>query len=369
MLGAAAAAFQGQAGAALTYTGRVIGFAPDWYVPLGDMTATALIGAHGTYVNNPQLGVDPIAQDDPGGRSVGPNGATTNTPHIIATTPLTGPDLTIDMIVQLDDLDKSKHVLVTTALLDDGFSIEVLSGGQVRAFSRVGSTAHPFVGEVGDVPQGETVKVTYQRQSNLSGWSQRVYINGVLKAEDPTQRTWGTIAAGTVYIGTWWSGSAFLDPTDGLIAHVAGWNPLLSAVQIADLVRTNSIAWAENIDAGSVNASASKMVSVRQGGWHGKLPLTVSAGNGSLVTTSESGENITIEAGATTGIDDTFTYSFTDANDNTSPSRTVTVDVTEAATAQFTIPVAPSAPSAEPRQLADPRRQHRDVRCDMGGGT
>jgi hypothetical protein len=47
----------------------------------------------------------------------------------------------------------------------------------------------------------------------------------------------------------------------------------------------------------------------------------VTAGNGSLVTTTESGDEITILAGGTTGNDATFTYSFTDANGNTSQTN------------------------------------------------
>jgi hypothetical protein len=181
MLGTAAVVVRGQASAASTYTGRVTGYSPDWYLPLAESvgtTATALIGPNGTYQNNPQLGVDSIAQDDPGGRSVGLSAATTNTPHITATTPLTGPNLTVDMIIQLDDLTKVKHCLINTGTLSDGFSLEVLTNGQIRAFSRQGSTAFAIVGTAGAVPQGEAVKITYQRQSNVAGWSQRVYVNG-----------------------------------------------------------------------------------------------------------------------------------------------------------------------------------------------
>ena len=90
--------------------------------------------------------------------------------------------------------------------------------------------------------------------------------------------------------------------------------------------------------------NTSTMVSVRQGGWHGKTPLTATAGNGSLVTTTESGENITIIAGGTSGNDDDFSYSFTDANGKTSSTKTVTIDVTGASVA-FTVPLAPDAPS------------------------
>jgi hypothetical protein len=124
-------------------------------------------------------------------------------------------------------------------------------------------------------------------------------------------------------------------------------------VQIQDLVRVQSVAWAEDIGAGGVVADASKVISVRQGGWHGKLPLTATAGDGSLVTTTESGEDITIQAGATTGNDDTFTYSFTDANAETSPTRTITVDVTEAPTsAEFTVPAVPTEPGGTQHYVA-----------------
>jgi hypothetical protein len=125
MLGTAAVVVRGQASAASTYTGRVTGYSPDWYLPLAESvgtTATALIGPNGTYQNNPQLGVDSIAQDDPGGRSVGLSAATTDTPHITATSPLAGPNLTIDLIVQLDDLTKAKHVLINSVSLTAGSS-------------------------------------------------------------------------------------------------------------------------------------------------------------------------------------------------------------------------------------------------------
>jgi hypothetical protein len=95
----------------------VLGHLPAWYLRLAESTgptATALIGPSGTYLNNPQLGIDPIARDDPGGRSVGLSGATTGTPHVTEVSPLTGPALTIDLIVQLDDLTKAEHVLITT---------------------------------------------------------------------------------------------------------------------------------------------------------------------------------------------------------------------------------------------------------------
>jgi hypothetical protein len=94
-----------------------------------------------------------------------------------------------------------------------------------------------------------------------------------------------------------------------------------------------------------VDTNTSKVISVRQGGWHGKTPLTATAGNGSFVTTTESGENITIIAGGSSGSDDDFFYSFTDATSKTSSTKTVTIDVTGASVA-FTVPLAPAAPSA-----------------------
>lgn len=144
----------------------------------------------------------------------------------------------------------------------------MLTGGQVRAWSVQGGSARVFVGSAGDVPQGQAVKITYQRQSSATAWSQRVYVNGVVKAEDATPRTWAAIPPGIVYVGTWWTGSAFLDPTDGLIAHVAGWNRVLAPTEIQRLVHTRSVAWAEDIDAGAVQAAQSKVISVRQGRWH-----------------------------------------------------------------------------------------------------
>jgi hypothetical protein len=51
MLGTAAVVVRGQASAASTYTGRVTGYSPDWYLPLAESvgtTATALIGPNGT---------------------------------------------------------------------------------------------------------------------------------------------------------------------------------------------------------------------------------------------------------------------------------------------------------------------------------
>jgi hypothetical protein len=63
-----------------------------------------------------KLDIDPIAFDDVGGRSMGLSGETVGTPHVTVPSPLAGPDLTIDMIVQLDDLTKAKHVLITTEL-------------------------------------------------------------------------------------------------------------------------------------------------------------------------------------------------------------------------------------------------------------
>ena len=341
MLGAAQAALLGACQTVhATYVARVLAYAPDWYLPLSESsgsTAAALLGASGTYANGPQLGIDPIALDDPGGKSIGLSGATIDTPHVAVTSPLTGPDLTIDMIVQLDDLTRAKHVLITTTggSIDGQFSVEVLTNGQVRAWSVAEGTARIFLGRAGDVPQGEAVKITYQRKSSV-GWSQRIYVDGVVKAEDPNPRTWAAVPAGTVYIGTWRIGSVFLDPTDGLIAHVAGWNRLLSLAQIQDLVRVQSAAWAGNIDAGAMQQGATKQISVLQGGWHGKIPVTASAGNGSLVTTTESGDQITVTAGVVTGNDDTFSYSFTDANGNTTATKTVTIDVTTAAPAGVT---------------------------------
>jgi hypothetical protein len=57
MLGASQVALlgAGPAAAFATYVARVIGFAPDWYLPLGGPTAAALVSANGTYINNPQL--------------------------------------------------------------------------------------------------------------------------------------------------------------------------------------------------------------------------------------------------------------------------------------------------------------------------
>lgn len=328
MLAAAAAVFKGQAGASSTYIGRVLGHGPDWYLPLGDPMATAQVGASGTYQNSPQLGVDPIAQDDSAGKSVGLSGAATSPSHITVSSPLSAASCTIHLLVQLDSITKSKHVLITTGggpALGD-FSLEVLANGQIRAWSEDG-IVRQILGTAGDVPQGEAVSVVYQRQSDVAGWSQRVYVNGALKAEDTVQRTWPSLPSQTWYIGAW---SDLSDATDGLIAHVAGWNSLLTPIQISDLARANSVAWAEDIDAGAVQASQSKGVSVRQGGWHGKLPLIAAAGDGSLVTTTESGEDVTVLAGSTTGENDTFTFSFTDATGKTSPTRTVTIDVTAA---------------------------------------
>ena len=81
---------------------------------------------------------------------------------------------------------------------------------------------------------------------------------------------------------------------------LAGWDHV---VDVTDLVLTQSVAWAVDIDAGSIGPQAAAAVSVMQGGWHGKQPLSVTAGNGSLVTTAGADDEITITAGLAQGAD------------------------------------------------------------------
>ncbi len=321
-----------------SYVQRVNITNPAWYLSLSETNGTTAApesGPIGTYVNAPQLGVTSIARDDVNGRSVGFCGAPSNPSHITCLSPLAGPDLTIDVAVQLDTLSPSKQEIITSGGSTAGhFGVEILANGQVRAFSYdSGGAIRPILGAAGNVQQGVAHKITYQRQSGTSP-SQRMLIDGAPKAVDSSARTWAAVPAHTVYIGKYPGASEV--PLDGLVAHVAGWNRYLSQADIDSLVRTQSVAWAENIDVAGITVNEFKVTSVKQGGWHGKEPLIASAGNGSLVTTSGSGDEITIQAGPTVG-DDAFTYSFIDANSNTSQTRTVNVVVQSAQGSGFLI--------------------------------
>ena len=319
-----------------SYVDRVLALSPHLYLPDGRNKHASVAGPTGTAVNSPQTGVTSLAQDDAGGSSTGFSGVTTSTPHVTVPSPLSGASITLHMLFQADNVaTKAKHVLATHSggAAVGQISVEVLQNGAVRAFSDdAANTAFSFQSTTGVIEQGRAVSIVYQRQSNVAGWSQRLYVNGVRVAEDTTQRTWPIFATGTFYIGTWWNGADFFDPADGLIAHVAGWNSLLTPVQIVDLARAQSVAWAESFDAGSVQSGSVLVVNIdQQAGTHGRQPITVSAGNGSLVTTNELFNSIEITAGGTPGTNDTFTYSFTDGDGRVSPTRTVTVDVTAAA--------------------------------------
>ena len=109
------------------------------------MLAAAEAGPDGTYVNAPQLGVDPLAQDDQAGKSVGLSGAAEAPPHIRCISPLSGPNLTIDLIVQLDTITPAQQILIArTGSSAGAFSVEALAGGRLRAFSYTSETA-PFM--------------------------------------------------------------------------------------------------------------------------------------------------------------------------------------------------------------------------------
>lgn len=335
MLGAARVLFYGQVGSSATagYLDRVLVKNPAWYLPLSETsgpTATAQAGPGGTYENGPQLGVTSIAQDDEDGKSVGLNGSNT---YITCLSPLSGPDFTVDLIVQMDGISSDKAVLVTTAtdgVTVGGFSLEINPDAQMRAWSSDGS-AQVITGSVGDLQDSVAHKVTYQRQSGVSP-SQRVLVDGVEVAADATVRTWSAVPTGTVYIGAW---SSLIDLFDGLIAHIAGWNSYLPESLIDDLVRTQSVAWIEDHDFGSIQANSTREVSALTGQVHGRAPFVATAGDGVLVTTTESQASITIQAGATLGDNDTFTFSVTDANGSQSPTRIGTIDVVESTTFPF----------------------------------
>ena len=242
--------------------------------------------------------------------------------------PLSGASITLHILFQADNIaTKAKHVLATHSggAAVGQISVEVLQSGAVRAFSDdAGNVAWSVPVRDGRRARRDArTRIVYQRQSNVAGWSQRLYVDGVRVAEDTTQRTWPTFATGTFYLGTWWDGANFLDPTDGLIAHVAGWNSLLTPVQIVDLARAQSVAWAEDIDAGTVQVSQSMVVSVLQGRvartdaiqlyhrWQRSLGST----RPKRAATSP------ITAGGTSGAAEAITYSFTDANGNSQPDR------------------------------------------------
>lgn len=317
-----------------TFTERVAALSPDWHLPLNDSsgtTAVAEIGPNGTYVSTVQLGVATLALDDDENTSVGLASAA----HVEVTTPFAGTDLTLLMLVQFDNVTATKQILGGQASnVAGGFALEIVTS-QVRGYSRVaGNTAHAFTGSAGDVQQGTVHLLAYRRQSGVAP-SQEILVDGIVKASDPTVRTWPTVPAGTFYGGAYIDGST--GPVDGLVQHIVGVDRRLTDTEIATLVHhTDSVAHVVNIDAGSITSGNIMVVALAPSdllreGVHGKLPITATAGNGSKVTTTEAGDDITINAAGASAGADSFSYSITDANANTSGSATISLVVNAAA--------------------------------------
>lgn len=310
-----------EAGAA-TMTEAIQALGPAWYHKL--QGAASEVGPSLTLVNTPQTGVSTLAQDDAGGASTGLDGAAGTPSHFTGVNLSTAADLTVFMLLQPDALT-AKHILLTTGggSVDGQLSVEN-NMGAARAWSVVGGAARVIQSGAGVLPQGKAKALFYIRRSGAAP-AQEIYVDDVQVASDGTVQTWAAAPASTWYLGAW---PTLVNPCDGLVGHAAIFPRALTQAERQTLLRAQNVAWAVDIDAGSVPANGSIVVRVDQGGWHGCNPLTASAGNGALVTTTETANEIEIVAGGTTGNNDTFSYSFSDANGLTSPTRTVTVDVT-----------------------------------------
>jgi len=319
----------GPPGDARTYQQRIDDTTPDWDLPLNDAsgtTAVAATGVNGAYVGTPELAIDPLTTSDAGAKSVGLMSGS----YITAVDPLTGSaDVTIDFAVQLDTLAPAQQIFVSIADgTAGGLGIEVQTAGQgqARAF-RYPTTGGAVIinGSAGNFQQGTVHKVTLRSQTGASP-SLEMLVDGVVVASDDNTRTYPAIPAATAYIGVYRTGSS--GPMDGLISRVCGWERRLTDQEILDLVLvTDSVAWAAAINAGTIDVSTvGTAFSVKQGEWHGKEPVVASADDGSLVTTTESTDEITITSGVTEGAD-SFAFRFTDANSNVATDATCSVEV------------------------------------------
>lgn len=150
-------------------------------------------------------------------------------------------ELSVAAVVQ-PDIVKPKLIILTSREGAGGdrtgdLSVELVDDGagglKVRAYSVDGTvTAIVIEGRAGDVAPGQAVHLVYVRQSGVSP-SQILYVDGEVRAQDATVRTWPTVPSTNWHLGAWPVGP--VAPLDGVIAEVVGWNRALSQAEIQSL--------------------------------------------------------------------------------------------------------------------------------------
>lgn len=309
----------------------------------GSVMVARVGGVNGTWQNTGDLtyGVDPLTTDAASGKSIGFGGAA-SPGHGQITIGGAGISIasqhTFHQRIQLDR-HKAQHVALTTGqqsptnppgsfareFVDDG-----AGGMKPRMWTiNASNVVVAYTGTApGTVPVGESFGVDWIQENGAL----RVRINGVeiplsLNTGTPPA-TWAAAPAGILYVGVWEDLTSA--PLEGLASELSLWNSyVFTAADSASLDIPQDVVWLSNQDAGAIQVNITANIILHS---HPASGFTVSIlSQGSRGTASVDGEQVDYAAGATPGLNDTFTVSITKGS-ITSRTATITIDVAAAST-------------------------------------
>ena len=202
------------------------------------------------------------------------------------------------LVVQVDSSQPTKqHLLNRFGLIAGAMSLEFLSAGQIRGW-RVDGTGvlREVFSAIGAIPAGDARLIAL----SWGAAGLRVFRGGTVIASQTVPTTnWAVNATlnSPIVLGRW--GGSAEDFLDAVVGHAFFLGVQPTGAQLDAITSPVSIAWAEAIDAGSVNASATANISLKSAGAHFKAPIVPAVdGQGSLGTTSVDGEELDYVAGA-----------------------------------------------------------------------